>query len=61
MINNNINYDSFVHNLPNPVDLELDNSVLEQSFITPQLSAPTSSLSFNIATFNVNGLISWPN
>ncbi|GBB94227.1 hypothetical protein RclHR1_23140001 [Rhizophagus clarus] len=52
--NNNFNYDSFVHNPPNPVDIE--NISLQDSLFSSVSLSPPLSNSFNISSFNINGL-----
>ncbi|GBB98803.1 hypothetical protein RclHR1_33270002 [Rhizophagus clarus] len=54
MTDNNFNYDSFVRNPPNPVDLE-NLSLQDSLFSSVSLSSPLSN-SFNISSFNINGL-----
>ncbi|GBB83881.1 hypothetical protein RclHR1_10550001 [Rhizophagus clarus] len=52
--NNNFNYDSFVRNPPNPVDIE--NISLQDSLFSSISLSPPLSNSFNISSFNINGL-----
>ena len=56
-MNNNIDYDTFVRNSPNPVDLSDNfNDPLSDTLfsnLTPNSPIPNS---FNISSFNVNGL-----
>ncbi|GBC09197.1 hypothetical protein RclHR1_08680014 [Rhizophagus clarus] len=54
MTDNNFNYDSFVRNPPNPVDVE--NLSLQDSLFSSNSSPPPLSNSFNISSLNINGL-----
>ncbi|GBB94060.1 hypothetical protein RclHR1_22850001 [Rhizophagus clarus] len=54
MPDNNFNYDSFVHNPPNPVDIE--NLSLHDSLFSSTSLTPPPFNSFNIFSFNINGL-----
>ncbi|GBB83929.1 hypothetical protein RclHR1_10590011 [Rhizophagus clarus] len=54
MMDNNFNYDSFVRNPPNPVDIE-NLSLPDSLFSTNSLSPPLFN-SFTISSFNINGL-----
>ncbi|GBC05524.1 hypothetical protein RclHR1_06260030 [Rhizophagus clarus] len=51
---NNFNYDSFVRNPPNPVDVE--NLSLQDSLFSSISLPPPLSNSFNISSLNINGL-----
>ncbi|GBB96240.1 hypothetical protein RclHR1_27090001 [Rhizophagus clarus] len=54
MTDNNFNYDSFVRNPPNPLDI--DNLSLQDSLFSSTFPTPSSHNSFNISSFNINGL-----
>ncbi|CAB4423754.1 unnamed protein product [Rhizophagus irregularis] len=57
MMNNNTEYDTFVRNPPNPVDFsDIFNDPLSDTLFST--SSPNSPIpnSFNISSFNVNGL-----
>ncbi|GBB96492.1 hypothetical protein RclHR1_27680004 [Rhizophagus clarus] len=54
MTDNNFNYDSFVRNPPNPVDVE-NLSLQDSLFSSIPLPLPLSN-SFNISSLNINGL-----
>ncbi|GBB88501.1 hypothetical protein RclHR1_15010002 [Rhizophagus clarus] len=54
MMDNNFNYDSFVRNPPNPVDIE-NFSLQDSLFSSNSLSSPPFN-SFTIFSFNINGL-----
>ena len=54
MMDNNNDYDTFVRNPPNPVPIS-DSSIDESLFSSGSLSS-LFSISFNISSFNVNGL-----
>ncbi|PKK59578.1 hypothetical protein RhiirC2_794654 [Rhizophagus irregularis] len=57
MINNNINYDTFVRNPPNPVDFsDIFNDPLSDTLFFFSTPISPISNSFNISSFNVNGL-----
>ncbi|PKY35277.1 DNase I-like protein, partial [Rhizophagus irregularis] len=57
MMNNNIDYDTFVRNLPNPVDFnDIFNDPLSDTLFSSSSSTSPISNSFNISSFNVNGL-----
>ncbi|GBC10532.1 hypothetical protein RclHR1_00970033 [Rhizophagus clarus] len=54
MTDNNFNYDSFVHNPPNTIDI--DNLSLQDSLFSSASSSLSPCNSFNIFSFNINGL-----
>ncbi|GBC09972.1 hypothetical protein RclHR1_09240006 [Rhizophagus clarus] len=54
MTDNNFNYDSFIRNPPNPLDI--DNLSLQDSLFSSTFSSPPPCNSFNISCFNINGL-----
>ncbi|GBC08595.1 hypothetical protein RclHR1_08240015 [Rhizophagus clarus] len=54
MTDNNFNYDSFVRNPPNPVDIE--NLSLYDSLFSSNFLIPSPFNSFNISSFSINGL-----
>ena len=54
MTDNNFNYDSFVRNPLNPVDIK--NLSLQDSLFSSISPSPPLSNSFNISSFNINGL-----
>ncbi|GBB90682.1 hypothetical protein RclHR1_17710004 [Rhizophagus clarus] len=54
MTDNNFNYDSFVRNPPNPIDIE--NLTLQDSLFSSQCISPLPPNSFNISSLNINGL-----
>ncbi|CAB4417816.1 unnamed protein product [Rhizophagus irregularis] len=57
MMNNNIDYDTFVRNPPNPVDLDnIFNDPLSDTLFSNTSSNLPIPNSFNISSFNVNGL-----
>ncbi|GBB86319.1 hypothetical protein RclHR1_12740005 [Rhizophagus clarus] len=51
---NNFNYDSFIQNPPNPIDIE--NLSLQDSLFSSNSLSPPPFNSFNISSFNINGL-----
>ncbi|CAB4443463.1 unnamed protein product [Rhizophagus irregularis] len=57
MMNNNIDYDTFVRNPPNPVDLDniFNDPLSDTLFSNTSFNSPIPN-SFNISSFNVNGL-----
>ncbi|GBB93505.1 hypothetical protein RclHR1_21820005 [Rhizophagus clarus] len=54
MTDNNFNYDSFIHNPPNSLDI--DNFSLQESLFSATSPSPPPCNSFNISSFNINGL-----
>ncbi|GBB86209.1 hypothetical protein RclHR1_12650002 [Rhizophagus clarus] len=54
MTDNNFNYDSFVRNPPNPIDI--DNLFLQDSLFSSTSPSPSPYNSFNISSLNINGL-----
>ncbi|GBB83924.1 hypothetical protein RclHR1_10590006 [Rhizophagus clarus] len=54
MTDNNFNYDFFVRNPSNPIDIE--NLSLHDSLFSPNHSSPPPFNSFNISSLNINGL-----
>ncbi|CAB4403200.1 unnamed protein product [Rhizophagus irregularis] len=54
MSDNNFNYDTFVRNPPNPNNIQ--DSILKESLFSSSSSPIPLSNSFNISSFNVNGL-----
>ncbi|PKY31346.1 hypothetical protein RhiirB3_531541 [Rhizophagus irregularis] len=56
-MNNNIEYDTFVCNLPNPIDYNdiFNDSLSDMLFSFSSLTSPIPN-SFNISSFNINGL-----
>ncbi|GBB87075.1 hypothetical protein RclHR1_13540002 [Rhizophagus clarus] len=54
MTDNNFNYDFFVHNPPNPLDI--DNLSLQDSLFSSTSPTPFPRNFFNISFFNINGL-----
>ncbi|GBB92790.1 hypothetical protein RclHR1_20570005 [Rhizophagus clarus] len=54
MTDNNFNYDSFVRNPPNPLDI--DNLSLQDSLFSSTSPSHSPCNSFNISSFNINGL-----
>ncbi|GBC08521.1 hypothetical protein RclHR1_08180015 [Rhizophagus clarus] len=54
MTDNNFNYDSFVRNPPNPVDIE--NLSLQDSLFSSNSLSPPPFNSFTISSLNINGL-----
>ncbi|GBB92576.1 hypothetical protein RclHR1_20250004 [Rhizophagus clarus] len=54
MTENNFNYDSFVRNPPNPIDIE--NLSLYDSLFSSNFSSSPPFNSFNILSFNINSL-----
>ncbi|GBB98636.1 hypothetical protein RclHR1_32880001 [Rhizophagus clarus] len=54
MTDNNFNYDSFVRNPPNPLDI--DNLSLQDSLFSSTSLTSLPRNSFNISSFNINGL-----
>ncbi|GBC05970.1 hypothetical protein RclHR1_06530010 [Rhizophagus clarus] len=54
MTDNTFNYDSFVRNPPNPVNI--DDLFLQDSLFSSNSSPPPLSNSFNIFSLNINGL-----
>ncbi|GBB91030.1 hypothetical protein RclHR1_18120001, partial [Rhizophagus clarus] len=52
--NNNFNYDSFVRNPPNSIDIE--NLSLQDSLFSSKFTSPLPPNSFNISSLNINGL-----
>src|SRR5579883_2886116 len=54
MTDNNFNYDSFVRNPPNPLDI--DNLSLQDSLFSSTSPTSLPRNSFNISSFNINGL-----
>ncbi|GBC10797.1 hypothetical protein RclHR1_09910006 [Rhizophagus clarus] len=54
MTDNNFDYDSFIRNPPNPVDVE--NLSLQDSLFSSISLSPPLSNSFNISSLNINGL-----
>ncbi|CAB4443095.1 unnamed protein product [Rhizophagus irregularis] len=54
MSDNNFNYDTFVRNPPNPNNI--NDSVLNESLFSSSSNSLPLSNSFNISSFNVNGL-----
>ncbi|GBB92085.1 hypothetical protein RclHR1_01960035 [Rhizophagus clarus] len=58
MTDNNFTYDSFVQNPPNPVDIE--NLSLHDSLFSSNFSPPPPLNSFNVSSFNINGLKTHP-
>ncbi|GBB85657.1 hypothetical protein RclHR1_12140006 [Rhizophagus clarus] len=54
MTDNNFNYDSFVRNPPNPLDI--DNLSLQDSLSSSISPTPSPRNAFNISSFNINGL-----
>ncbi|EXX61563.1 hypothetical protein RirG_170000 [Rhizophagus irregularis DAOM 197198w] len=57
MMNNNIDYDTFVRNPPNPVDFsDIFNDPLSDTLFSSSSSTSLIPNSFNISSFNVNGL-----
>ncbi|GBB86341.1 hypothetical protein RclHR1_12760009 [Rhizophagus clarus] len=54
MTDNNFNYDSFVRNPPNPIDI--DNLSLQDSLFSSTSPSLSPCNSFNISSFNINGL-----
>ncbi|GBB93750.1 hypothetical protein RclHR1_22240005 [Rhizophagus clarus] len=54
MTDNNFNYDSFVRNPPNPLDI--DNLSLQNFLFSSTSPTPFPRNSFNISSFNINGL-----
>ncbi|GBB85361.1 hypothetical protein RclHR1_11900011 [Rhizophagus clarus] len=54
MTDNNFNYDSFVRNPPNPIDIE--NLSLQDSLFSFKCTSPLSPNSFNLSSLNINGL-----
>ena len=56
MMNNNIDYDTFVRNPPNSVDFSNNfNDPLSDTLFSNSSTSPIPN-SFNISSFNVNGL-----
>ncbi|PKB99945.1 hypothetical protein RhiirA5_428929 [Rhizophagus irregularis] len=56
-MNNNIDYDTFVRNPPNPVDFsDIFNDPLSDTLFSSSSSPSPIPNSFNISSFNVNGL-----
>ncbi|EXX58056.1 hypothetical protein RirG_201390 [Rhizophagus irregularis DAOM 197198w] len=57
MMDNNIDYDTFVRNPPNPVDFsDIFNDPISDTLFSPFSSTSSIPNSFNISSFNVNGL-----
>ncbi|GBC00378.1 hypothetical protein RclHR1_38390001 [Rhizophagus clarus] len=54
MTDNNFDYDSFVRNPPNPI--EIDNLTLQDSLFSSASPSLSPSNSFNISSLNINGL-----
>ncbi|GBB86986.1 hypothetical protein RclHR1_13440004 [Rhizophagus clarus] len=54
MTDTNFNYDSFVRNPPNPIDIE--NLSFQDSLFSSNSLSPLPPNSFNISSFNINGL-----
>ncbi|EXX65661.1 hypothetical protein RirG_131140 [Rhizophagus irregularis DAOM 197198w] len=56
-MDNNIDYDTFVRNPPNPVDFsDIFNDPISDTLFSPSFSTFPIPNSFNISSFNVNGL-----
>ncbi|PKY35551.1 hypothetical protein RhiirB3_456498 [Rhizophagus irregularis] len=56
-MDNNIDYDTFVRNPPNPVDFsDIFNDPLSDTLFSSSSSTSPIPNSFNISSFNVNGL-----
>ncbi|GET56729.1 hypothetical protein RIR_jg13812.t1 [Rhizophagus irregularis DAOM 181602=DAOM 197198] len=56
-MNDNIDYDTFVRNPPNPVDFsDIFNDLLSDTLFSSSSSTSPIPNSFNISSFNVNGL-----
>ncbi|EXX65127.1 hypothetical protein RirG_136250 [Rhizophagus irregularis DAOM 197198w] len=57
MMNNNIDYDTFVRNLPNPIAFsDIFNDALSDTLFSSSFSTSPIPNSFNISSFNVNSL-----
>ncbi|PKK64028.1 hypothetical protein RhiirC2_788056 [Rhizophagus irregularis] len=57
MMNNNIDFDTFVRDPPNPVDFsDIFNDILSDTLFSSSTPISSISNSFNISSFNVNGL-----
>ncbi|GBB96142.1 hypothetical protein RclHR1_26930003 [Rhizophagus clarus] len=54
MMDNNFNYDSFIRNPPNPIDIE--NFFLQESLFSTNSLTPPPFNFFNISSFNINSL-----
>ncbi|GBB92834.1 hypothetical protein RclHR1_20620005 [Rhizophagus clarus] len=54
MTDNNFNYDSFIRNPSNPIDIK--NLSLQDSLFSSNSLSPPPFNSFNISSFNINGL-----
>ncbi|GBB98575.1 hypothetical protein RclHR1_32690002 [Rhizophagus clarus] len=54
MTDNNFDYDSFVRNPPNPIDI--DDLTLQDSLFSSTSPSPSACNSFNISSLNINGL-----